>query len=212
MTDRRFGRGANFLRRIRDIVVMEQPIDDAELVNRSLTEPHAFAGLYERHSAAVHRYVARRVGMAAVEDLAAEVFVRGFRDRERCRLAHDSALPWLLGVANHVIADQRRIERRRLAALEGLAHYRQDEVEHPDRALAPELARALGSLPVADRDALLLVAWGELSYEETATALDVPVGTIRSRISRARQRLAAALEPRGSVGPSEYRLSGEADA
>lgn len=191
---------------------MEQPIDDAGLVTRSLKEPSAFAGLYERHSAAVHRYVARRVGMVAVEDLAAEVFVRAFRDRERCRLAHDSALPWLLGVANHIIADQRRVERRRLAALEGLAHYRQDEVDHPDSALAPELASALRSVPVADRDALLLVAWGELSYEETAAAMDVPVGTIRSRIFRARQRLADELGARGPATPPEYRLSGEADA
>ena len=191
---------------------MEQSIDDAGLVRRSLAEPAAFAGLYERHSSAVHRYVARRVGMAVVEDLAAEVFVRAFRDRERCRLAHDSALPWLLGVANHVIADQRRVERRRLSALERLAHDRQDAVEHPDRAFAPALVHALRKMPVAERDALLLVAWGELSYEETAAALDVPVGTIRSRIFRARQRLAAALGERGAVTSPEYRLSGDADA
>jgi DNA-directed RNA polymerase specialized sigma24 family protein len=67
-------------------------------------------------------------------------------------------------------------------------------------------------MPVAERDALLLVAWGELSYEETAAALDVPVGTIRSRIFRARQRLAAALGERGAVTSPEYRLSGDADA
>jgi predicted DNA-binding protein (UPF0251 family) len=80
------------------------------------------------------------------------------------------------------------------------------------RILIPELAHALRKMPVAERDALLLVPWGELSYEETATALDVPVGMIRSRIFRARQRLAAALGARGSVTSSEYRLPGEADA
>jgi RNA polymerase sigma factor (sigma-70 family) len=191
---------------------MDQSTDDAAVLRRSLTEPAAFAGLYERHGPIVQRYVARRVGMVAVEDLAAEIFVRAFRDRERCRVAHDSALPWLLGVANHVIADHRRVEKRRLRALEWLAHDYRNEIEHSDRELAPALADELRKLPAAERDALLLVSWGELSYEETAAALDVPIGTVRSRIFRARQRLATALGERGAVTSLEYRLPGEADA
>ncbi len=150
--------------------------------------------------------------MEAAEDLAAEVFVGAFRTRQRCRFDHGSALPWLLGVANHVIADHRRVERRRLAALEQLAQNRQEAIEHADGTLAPELARALARMPAADRDALLLVAWGELSYEETATALDVSVGTIGSRIFRARRKLAAVLGPRNALNPPEHRLRGEADA
>ncbi len=202
---------ANFSREICDIGAVEQPMDDAGLLRRSLTEPAAFAGLYDRHGPTIQRYVARRVGMVAVEDLAAEVFVRAFRDRARCRLAHDSALPWLFGVANHVIADHRRVEKRRLTALERLAHDRRNAVEHPDHELAPALAHALREMPSADRDALLLVAWGELSYEETAAALDVPVGTVRSRIFRARQRLTSALGDRAALTALEYRLPGEAD-
>jgi DNA-directed RNA polymerase specialized sigma24 family protein len=88
--------------------------------------------------------VARRVGMAAAEDLAAEVFVRAFRSRQRCRFERGSALPWLLGVANHVITDQRRVERRRLAALERLAQDRQEAIKHPDGALA-RIHRLVGS-------------------------------------------------------------------
>lgn len=191
---------------------MERGIDDIDLLTRSVQEPSAFAGLYERHNSAVHRYVARRVGATAAEDLGAEVFVRAFRSREGCRVEHGSALPCLLGVANHVIGDHRRVERRRLVALERLAHDCQEAVEHPDSALAPALAHALGQMPERDRDALLLVVWGELSYEETATALNVSVGTIGSRIYRARRRLAAVLGPPAPSKPAEYCLRGEADA
>lgn len=184
---------------------------DAELLRRSCADPSVFAGLYERHGLAVRRYVVRRVGAGPAEDLAAEVFVRAFRGRDRYRAEYDSALPWLLGVAHHVIADHRRAERRRLAALERLARSAPQLVEHQDAGLAPEVARELRRLPEADRDALLLVVWGELSYEEAASALGVAVGTVSSRITRARQRLAAAL---GSDHPpqlSELALNGETD-
>src|ERR1700733_11335994 len=103
-----------------DIRDMERRAPDAELLNRSVLEPAVFGELYERHGVAVRRYVVSRVGVGNGEDLAAEGFLRAFRGRERCRAEHASALPWLLGVANHVISDHRRIERRRLVALEQL--------------------------------------------------------------------------------------------
>jgi hypothetical protein len=87
-------------------------------------------------------------------------------------------LPWLLGVANHVIADHRRAEQRRLKALQRLAAAAPQLIEHEDRALSAELVRELRRLSVEDRDALLLVVWGELSHEEAATALGVPIGTV----------------------------------
>jgi RNA polymerase sigma factor (sigma-70 family) len=138
--------------------------------------------------------VARRVGSDPGEDLAAEVFVRAFRARERYRAERDSALPWLLGVANHVIAGHRRLEVRRLKALEHLAGAAPQLIEHEDHGLSADLVRELRRLSPDDRDALLLVAWGELTYQEVAIALDVPVGTVRSRIARARRKLAAATE------------------
>jgi RNA polymerase sigma factor (sigma-70 family) len=162
---------------------------DLELVRRSVETPAAFAELYDRHGGRVLRYVARRVGVVDAEDIAAEVFVRAYGRRASCRGEHGSALPWLLGVANHVIADHRRVEGRRLALLERLAETTPTSVEHEQASLAPQLVRALRRVPAADRDALLLVVWGELSYEEAATALDVPIGTVRSRIARARKRL-----------------------
>jgi len=87
-----------------------------------------------------------------------------------------------------VIADHRRVERRRLSILERLACSSPELIELEDQGLAPELVRELHRLRTADRDALLLVVWGELSYEEAASALGVPVGTVSSRITRARQR------------------------
>lgn len=169
--------------------------------------PAAFAELYDRHGGRVLRYVARRVGVVDAEDIAAEVFVRAYGRRASCRGEHGSALPWLLGVANHVIADHRRVESRRLSVLERLAETAPASVEHEHAALAPELVRALRRVPAADRDALLLVVWGELSYEEAATAMDVPIGTVRSRIARARKRLIGVLGK--DVAPIITGLGGE---
>ena len=160
--------------------------------------------LYERHHVAVRRYVARRVGSEAGDDVASEVFTRAFRGRERCR-AETSALPWLLGVANHVIADHRRAEQRRLKALQRLAAGAPQLIEHEDRGLSGELVGELRRLKGEDRDALLLVVWGELSYDEAATALGVPIGTVKSRIARARRALAAAVDPRTGGRPAELR-------
>jgi len=170
-------------------------LSDLELLARSVQEPVAFATVYERHGHAVRRYVFRRVGSEPGEDLAAEVFARAFRARTRYRAEGDSVLPWLLGVANHVIADHRRAERRRLKALASLAATTPHLIEHEDHELGANLVRELRRLSDPDRDALLLVVWGELSYREAATALDVPVGTVSSRVARARRVLAAALDP-----------------
>lgn len=173
---------------------MDDVLTDAEALRQSLREPARFAVLYERHVTPVHRYLRRRVGDGAAEDLTAEVFVRAFRGRARYGVQHDTALPWLLGIASNLIADHRRAERRRLATLERLCGSAQPPRERDATGLSPELVQALRRLPARDRDALLLVAWGELSYEETARALEVPVGTVRSRIARARQRLGSTID------------------
>lgn len=184
-------RCANNCGRIGDMLGIDSNSSDVEVLARSAVEPSAFAILYERHHIAVRRYVARRAGSDAGDDLASEVFARAFRGRERCRAEQASALPWLLGVANHVIADHRRTEQRRLKALQRLAATAPELTEHEDRALSAELVGKLRRLSGEDRDALLLVVWGELSYEEAAAALAVPIGTVKSRIARARRALAA---------------------
>jgi RNA polymerase sigma factor (sigma-70 family) len=176
----------------------------------SVSDPATFSSLYERHLRAVANYVARRAGPELTEDLTAEVFVRAFRGRAVFRDEHGSALPWLLGIANNLIADHRRAERRRLEALQRLAMARPVLPETGLGALAPDLVGELLRLPAADRDTLLLVVWGELSYAEAAAALGVPVGTIRSRIARARHRLGAAIgQP---ADPEQPIVNGESHA
>jgi RNA polymerase sigma factor (sigma-70 family) len=181
-------------------------------VERSCVDPSLFAGLYARHGLAVRRYVIRRVGSDPGEDLAAEVFVRALRARKSYRAERETALPWLLGVANHVIADHRRAERRRLAALARVVRSAPRLIEHEHAGLGPELAHELRRLPAADRDALLLMVWGELSYEEVSSALGVPIGTVSSRIARARRRLARAIGSSHTSHVSELSLNGDTNA
>ncbi len=166
---------------------------DAAVLADSVVRPAHFSLFYERHLATVAIFLARRVGSELAEDLTAEVFARAFRGRATFRPDHGTGLPWLLGIANHLVADHRRAERQRLALLQRLqvneAHFDPDPVVRGE----PELVRQLRRLPAPERDTLLLVVWGELSYAEAASALGVPVGTVRSRIARARQRLTAAI-------------------
>lgn len=206
---------ANFLARRDDKWVMAGDPDWAVIAS-SVEAPERFAALYERHLARVGSYLARRVGAGLAEDLTSEVFVEAFRGRVRFRRDFDTALPWLLGIASNLVAQHRRAERRRLAALERAARLVSPPIaDDAVGEVAPAVLAALRRLPVADRDALLLVVWGELSYEEAAAALGVPVGTIRSRISRARSRLASALESRHDQRPRTGELAtltnGEAD-
>jgi RNA polymerase sigma factor (sigma-70 family) len=194
---------------VSDIHSMTNIDTDDELLRRSASEPVVFGELYRRHGVAVRRYVVSRVGVQNGEDLAAEAFTRAFRTRGKCRADHGSALPWLLGVANHVIGDHRRLERRRLATLERLLAGRREPAADRDLGLTPEVVHALRRLSTVDRDTLLLLVWGELSRDEVAVALGVPVGTVNSRIARARKRLAADLAPLQQAVAPNLQLNGE---
>ena len=164
--------------------------DDAQVIARSLAVPGAFAAVYERHVGRVLLYMRRRLGDAAAEDATTEVFVRAFKTRGAYVAQHPSALPWLYWLAGLVIADYVRAERRRLKLLVRLAAVRSGDGSLALRSdLAPEVVRSLRSLSPADRETLLLIAWGELSYDEVATATGVPIGTVRSRVARARAQL-----------------------
>jgi RNA polymerase sigma-70 factor (ECF subfamily) len=172
---------------------------DAELVAASFGEPEQFAALFDRHATAVHRYLGRRVGERA-DDLLSETFLIAFRRRAAYRAEHVDVRPWLLGIATNLVHVHARTERRRYRALARTGsdpatgagseevHARVDAA-----ALRGPLAAALAGLKERDRDVLLLFAWGQLGYEEIAAVLDVPVGTVRSRLNRARRQTRAAL-------------------
>jgi RNA polymerase sigma factor (sigma-70 family) len=169
---------------------------DASVILASFGVPSSFATLFDRHFDAIYSYLRRRVGTQLAEDLAAQTFEEAFRLRSRFDLTRGDARPWLYGIATNLGRNHRRQEHRRLLAYSRLPRDTAEAdvsdvaaARADSDALAPRVAKALDSLNPAERDTLLLLAWGQLSYQEIADALDVPIGTVRSRLSRARARV-----------------------
>ena len=176
------------------------PDDDGAVIARSLSDPEQFAAVFRRHAPEIQRYVVRRLGADAAEDVVAETFLTAFRLRSRYQPDRPDARPWLYGIATNLISRHRRAEVRQYRALArtGLDPVTEPFTEGADARVSASgesrrLAAALAKLPAGHRDALLLLAWGDLSYEQAAVALGVPIGTVRSRLSRARGRLREAL-------------------
>jgi len=190
--------------------------DDAEIIGRSCAEAEQFAALFDRHAPLIHRYAARRVGREAADDLVAETFLAAFGKRRQYDRRYPDARPWLYGIATNLVGQHRREEIRqyriRRAALPDL-----DVPGHAERVAAEQTARgvrgillaALAALPDGDRDVLVLIAWEQLTYDETARALAIPVGTVRSRLNRARARLRDALAKSGPSDTIKEVLSNE---
>jgi RNA polymerase sigma-70 factor (ECF subfamily) len=156
---------------------------------------HSFDEAFAAEFAALHRYLARRVGTAAADELASETFAVAFRNWDR--LDPDRPVrPWLYGIAANLMRHHWRKERRMLRAY---ARTGVDPVfvEDEPAADARQLAAALAELRRDEREILLLTAWAELTDVEIADALGLPVGTVKSRLSRAREKLRNRLDPVG---------------
>lgn len=171
---------------------------DAELIAASLSEGGEFSVVFDRHFATVFKYVARRIGTDAAGDVTSEVFVRAFEARDRYDLSRSSARPWLYGIASNLVRDHLRRQRRRsraylrVASLEEAASeavINDAEARASAVLMAPKINAALGKLNPKDREVLLLFALGELTYEEIAEVQSIPIGTVRSRLARARRRM-----------------------
>lgn len=184
--------------------------DDAELITESAREPQAFGVIFDRHMREIHRYAARRLGMGLADDIAAETFLIAFRRRESYDPAFRDARPWLYGIATNVIGRHRRAEARMYRTL---ARTGTDPVCPPAdgeivarvaaTAQRRRLAAALAGLTAADRDTILLLSWAQLSYAEIARTLQIPVGTVASRINRARGKLRQVLGPADPTSQQE---------
>ena len=170
---------------------------DASLWARSRAgDADAFGLLFDRHAKAIYNYCFRRIGSrATAQDLLSMVFLEAWRRRDK-ELPPDKVLPWLYGIATNVVSHQRRSERRFAAALSRLPRacvepeFADDSAERLDyERQAQEALRLLRALPQREQDVFVLCVGMDLSYEDAATALELPVGTVRSRLSRARARL-----------------------
>jgi RNA polymerase sigma factor (sigma-70 family) len=176
--------------------------DDAALIRAARDDPDSFGRIFDRHFATVYRFCGRRVGRALAEDLAGDTFRRAFEARYSYDLSQPNALPWLFRIALNLVRDAirtRAAEDRAYARLQALVgtdslneEYQAAEIAEARADLA-SLARLLVAESPEDVETLFLHVWDGLSYVEVATALGVPVGTVRSRLSRLRHRLETAM-------------------
>jgi RNA polymerase sigma-70 factor, ECF subfamily len=186
-------------------------VDDSILWARARTgDSEAFGMLFERHARTIYNFCFRRAGnWDAAEDLVSIVFLEAWRRLDK-PLQSGKELPWLFGIATNVLRNRRRAERRYAAALrrvpepdpETSFEDRSDE-RIDDEELMARALELLGQLPRREQEVFALCVWSELSYEDAAIALRIPVGTVRSRLSRARARLQE-LDP--GIGHEEDRM------
>lgn len=157
----------------------------------------AFAELFDTYASSVFWHALRLVhDRAAAEDVMSETFLVAWRTRATITAEGGSLRPWLLGIATRQALNARRGRRRRLALLDRVpeetmvSDFAEETAARLDDAHQLELTRrALRHLRTHELEVLSLCVWSHLSYEEAAAALKVSVGTVRSRLSRARRRL-----------------------
>jgi RNA polymerase sigma factor (sigma-70 family) len=174
------------------------PTSDDVVLARARVDGSAFVAVFERHAAPIYRFAAHRLGAVAAEDVLAETFARAFASRHGAYTTEGSLRAWLHAIARNLIADELR-RRSRSARAHARMQPRSVEQE-PEVGIAtdPVLLSAVDGLREEEREALLLLAWGELSYAEIAVVTGVAIGTVRSRLSRARRKVRAVLDASAS--------------
>lgn len=176
--------------------VYDDASDEALLHASSNGDGRAFGSLYERHAQKIYNYLFRRLAdWSEAEDLTAVVFLEAFRRRADAVVLEGELSPWLYGVATNVLRNRRRAQWRHRRLLAQLASEPRAP-EAPDlheRIEATEQMRSvlerIRTLPRSQQDVVALCVWSGLSYEEAAAALGVSLGTVRSRLARARASL-----------------------
>ncbi|MGW2841453.1 RNA polymerase sigma factor [Streptomyces sp. NPDC001493] len=185
---------------------------DRELWARAVGgDREAFGRIFDRHAKTVYNYLFRRTAdWSEAEDLTSTVFMHAWRRRTETVLDRDSALPWLLGIADRLLSNTRRRLRRAEALLHRLVSHDEPVGDHADRIAVlvdderrmSEIHRALARLPRHEREVVELCVWSGLDQQAAATALGVAVGTVKSRLHRARRRLGAVLVDGAAVPAS----------
>jgi RNA polymerase sigma-70 factor (ECF subfamily) len=167
---------------------------DAEIIFESLENPERFREIFRRHYDLIFRFTVKRVGRDLAADLTADVFVRAFQLRARYDVTRPLCRPWLYGIASNVVGDHLRRRNVGLGAALVLPPEPADAFTAVDdrvvsQGQAAALSEAVSKLRRSDRDVLFLYALEELSYAEIAESLAIPIGTVRSRLARARRRM-----------------------
>ncbi len=183
---------------------MGKPTDSA-VIAASIEDPEQFGIIFDRYATVLFRYLVRRVGVDEADPLLGEVFRVAFERRATYDCQRLEARPWLYGIATRLLAHHRRGEGRRVRAMGRILGGQSTPVDMSEavasavdaRELWPQVARALTRLPDEERDALVLYVWEELSYDQISVALGIPIGTVRSRLNRARVRLRELENPSG---------------
>lgn len=173
---------------------MEQPSAGGSIV----ADPSRF---YADHVAGVHVYVARRLGRDLAADVVADVFRIAFEGADRYDAERGSERAWLMGIATNRIRRHWRTEARRLRAMARSGNALERSVDSTSLVVdridaqmeAVRVLEAVAGLDGEDRDLLVLVAWEGCSYEEVASMLALPIGTVRSRLHRIRHKLRDAV-------------------
>lgn len=184
---------------------MATELPDGELIAGSVADPALFADIFDRHYGELYRYLRRQAGADVAADLAAETFVTAFARRSAYRTQSADARPWLYGIAHNLLRNHQRHQRRRFAAYArhgaapvadaaAEAEFALADARADAAAVTARLEQILAGMPDRDREVLQLVAWADMSYAEVAQALGIPLGTVRSRLNRARRELRALLE------------------
>ncbi|MCX5212641.1 RNA polymerase sigma factor [Kitasatospora sp. NBC_00240] len=157
----------------------------------------ALGELFDEQARDLYRYAVRASGdWAMAEDIVSLTFLEAWRLRGKLREEGESVRPWLFGIAANVLRNTARAARRHQAALarmparEVMPDFADELVSRLDDSAELAAAhRALARLRRGEREVFTLCVWAGLDYAGAAQALGVPVGTVRSRLSRARTRL-----------------------
>ncbi|WP_410657648.1 RNA polymerase sigma factor [Amycolatopsis sp. lyj-112] len=154
--------------------------------------------MFDKHARDVRRYLASRAGPVVADDLVSDTFLIALQRRASYDPARAGARAWLFGIATNLLRQHAKAENRylRMTAHDfgtqvtpGHADQVADQVDA--QVKVRELAAALADLAPGHRDVLLLASWGELDASEIGAVLDIPAGTVRSRLHRARRLLRA---------------------
>jgi RNA polymerase sigma-70 factor (ECF subfamily) len=175
-------------------------------------DPDAFGALFDEHATAVYNHAFRLTGnWSTAEDVMALTFLEAWRLRTKIESEGGSLRPWLLGIATNTARNTQRARRRyeealsRLPPLDAVPDFAQELVDRLEDARTIEVVNvALGGLRQVEREVVALCVWSGLDYAATAEALGIPVGTVRSRLARARKKLAKIAREERSKSEQEW--------